>query len=108
MKYNGMAASGLGLRGDGLSIQERRLREACRDFEAIFISYLLKVMRESVPQSSLFGDGLGKDIYFSIMDRQMGEEMARRESLGIASMLYRELSKRLTEQIGETPDKITE
>jgi len=34
--------------------------------------------------------------------------MARRESLGIASMLYRELSKRLTEQIGEAPDKITE
>jgi murein DD-endopeptidase MepM/ murein hydrolase activator NlpD len=73
--------------------RDEELKKASQEFEALFISYLLKVMRTTVPQS----DGeeastLGKETYLEMFDQEIGLHVARSQSLGIGEMLYRKLS----------------
>lgn len=70
----------------------KRLRKACTDFESLFISKLLSNMRKTVGESSLFGDGMGADIYQSLFDTQLSEKIAEGGGFGIGAILYKELT----------------
>ena len=70
----------------------KRLRKACTDFESLFISKLLANMRNTVGESSLFGDGMGADIYQSLFDTQLSQKMAEGGGFGIGAILYKELT----------------
>lgn len=63
----------------------RQLIDAGRQFEAYFISYLLKVMRETVPQGSI---GSKQGAYFhSFYDQEIGTRAAESGGIGIATMV---------------------
>ena len=70
--------------------EKQRLRKACREFEALFLSYMFKTMRKTIPQSDA-ENGLGKDFFTSFFDAQLAKT-ASEQNLGLAEMLYRELS----------------
>jgi Rod binding domain-containing protein len=83
--------------------ETERLRKACADFEAIFISQMFKVMHESSEESSIFGDGLGADLYQGLFDEKVSEKLAESGSLGIGKVLYQKLAARLAnDDSGET------
>jgi len=68
-------------------VTEERLKKACADFEAIFISYMLKTMRNTVPKSGL-NEFPGKDTYTMLMDQKVAEDLANRgRGMGIQKML---------------------
>ena len=67
------------------------LREAAKEFEALFLSYMLKVMRESIEDSGLTDDGLGKDIYTELFDQELARSLAGSGALGIGDLLLRKL-----------------
>jgi peptidoglycan hydrolase FlgJ len=74
--------------------EDRKLKKACADFEAIFISLMFRTMRQTVPTSGYFKAMPGKDIYTMMMDQKLAEELAHRgEGLGIKKMLYQQLNK---------------
>jgi len=73
---------------DDRQIQLDRLKKACRDFESIFISYVLKNMRKTSGDSELFGDGLGGEIYQEIFDEKLAENMAQSNQLKIGDILF--------------------
>ena len=75
-------------------IDREKLKRACSDFEALFLARMLKVMRQSVPSSGLWGNGPGKEIYDSLMDQELGKKMAQREGLGLGKKLYNQVLKR--------------
>ncbi len=62
----------------------RQLVEAGREFEAYFISYLLKVMRETIPQGALV-DRQGAYFHF-LSDQEIGRRAAESGSIGIHRM----------------------
>lgn len=62
----------------------RQLVEAGREFEAYFISYLLKVMRETIPQGALV-DKQGAYFHF-LSDQEIGRRAAESGGLGIHRM----------------------
>lgn len=70
-----------------------RLKKAAQDFEALFISYMLKVMRESIPRSGLLDEGLQGEIFKAMFDQEIAKRIARAKGLGIAEMIYRHLSR---------------
>jgi len=70
-----------------------RLRKACKDFESIFISYLLKNMRKTTDESDLFGGGLGGDIYQEMFDEQLAINMAQSNQLKIGDILFNKYSR---------------
>jgi len=73
--------------------QEKQLRKACADFEAIFTYYMLKSMRDTVPSSGLTDRFPGKETYNMMMDQKISEELSKRgNGLGLKEMLYRQLA----------------
>jgi flagellar protein FlgJ len=72
------------------------LRKACQEFEAIFIRSLLQNMRATVPASDLNGRDIGREVYEEMMDAEIAKQMARKNELGIAELLFRQLSKPVT------------
>jgi len=74
--------------------QDKKLKEACRDFEALFLSIVLKQMRKTVPKSALFGSDPAPDTFQEMMDDEIGRSAANTSSMGIADMLYRQLTNR--------------
>lgn len=72
-----------------------RLRKICANFEAIFVQKLLKSMRRSNSEDSLFGNGLGAETYQSMFDAQLSEKIANDGGFGVGKLLFNELSARL-------------
>ncbi len=71
---------------------EAGLRQAAREFESLFVSYLLKVMRETIGQSDEPGSGFGRQIYTELFDQELARGMAQRSALGIADLVVRHLA----------------
>lgn len=67
-----------------------RLRKACRDFESIFVSYMLKSMRKATEKSDLFGEGLGTEIYTEMFDMKLADELAASGQMKIGDILFKE------------------
>jgi len=80
--------------GERSAEEEKKLKKACADFEAIFISLMFRTMRQTVPTSGYFKAMPGKDVYTMMMDQKLAEELAHRGGgLGIQKMLYNQLNK---------------
>src|SRR5690349_17066216 len=63
----------------------RQLIEAGRRFEAYFVSYLLKVMRETVPEGAIANKS---GAYFhSFYDQEIGQRAAESGGIGITAMI---------------------
>lgn len=76
---------------------KQSLRRVCQEFESIFIAYLFKSMRRTVPKTE-FGDsnasvGFGKDVYLSMMDEELAHTIAKGPGIGLAATLYRQFSE---------------
>jgi len=74
-------------------LTEERLKKACADFESIFITYMLKAMRRTIPKSGL-NEFPGKEIYTMLLDQKVAEDAAQREGgMGIQKVLLRQLGR---------------
>jgi flagellar protein FlgJ len=71
--------------------EDVRLEEACSELESLFIHYLLKEMRATVPKSGLFGGGKIEEMYTSMLDLQLAKEIASNRQIGISSALLGQL-----------------
>lgn len=71
---------------------EAALQKACKNFEAIILQQLLTAMRKSVPKSGLLDSGFSQDMYQSMHDESLAQEMANGKGIGLADALYRQLS----------------
>jgi len=70
-----------------------KLKAACKGFEAIFLNMMLTEMRQTVPKDSLMGESDNQqDITQSMLDSEMTKNMSQSGGVGLADMLYRQLS----------------
>lgn len=67
------------------------LREVAQQFESLFMSMMLKGMREASPEGGLFDDE-GTKFYQDMFDQQLSVDLGRKGALGVAAMLERQLS----------------
>jgi len=68
-----------------------RLKEACSELESLFIYYLMKEMRATVPKSGFIGGGRAEEMYTSILDLQLSKKIASEREIGISSALLEQL-----------------
>jgi flagellar protein FlgJ len=78
----------------GATVQDARLRKVCGDFESVFLHYILKSARHSLPESKLFDNSHESRLYRSMMDEKMAISMAQGGGAGLGQMLYDELRER--------------
>lgn len=76
--------------------KEGKLKEACQNFEAIIIQQMLTAMRKTVPKDGLFASGYAEDMYQSMYDEGLSKEIASGKGLGLADILYQQLSGGVT------------
>ncbi|MGL6016297.1 MAG: rod-binding protein, partial [Selenomonadaceae bacterium] len=72
--------------------EDKKLREACRGFEEMFLNLMYSKMRDTVPKDTLLGESNGQQIMQSMLDEQLTKEMAKAGGVGLADMLYKQLS----------------
>ena len=86
----GPVGSGAGPRAD-----DQRLRKACADFEAVFMSQIFAQLRATVPHDGLLDGGQGEDMFTSMMDEHIAGAAAARLEHGVGAALYQQLRLRL-------------
>ncbi|NLO05593.1 MAG: hypothetical protein GX131_07150 [candidate division WS1 bacterium] len=69
-----------------------RLMKACREVEGLFINQLMSAMSRPTWDGGALGGSPAEGIFHAQRDRALAEEMGRSGSLGLAEMLFRDLS----------------
>lgn len=69
------------------------LKNAAHEFEAYFISHMLKVMRETVPKGAL--ENKGGAYFYSFYDQEIGRLASEAGGLGLAKMIHEYMEKTL-------------
>ncbi len=83
------------LEGKTKDNEEQRLKEACRELEAVFLNMVFERMRATVIRGGFIEKSLGEDIFTSMLDDELAREMSKGGGTGIASVLFRQLSKNI-------------
>ena len=78
-----------------------KLKEACQNFEAVFIGKLWEQMKQSVPKEGYL-HSKQEDSYMSMFNRDFSEKMAQAGGIGLADMIYDQLSRKLKQASQET------
>lgn len=80
------------------SSEDNKLKQACKDFESIFMGYMLKSMRKTVEKNELMGTSQQEEMFQDMMDDEICKSAAETNSIGIADVMYRQLSNEITRQ----------
>ncbi len=75
----------------------KKLKEACIDFEAIFIEKLWNEMKKNLPKGGLFENKILEN-YLSIFDMEFARSLAQKGGIGLSEMLYENLERTLEER----------
>ncbi len=78
-------------------INDKRLNDACNEFESLFIYYMLKEMRASIPKDGYLGQSMQSETYTSMFDMEIARELSGERGLGLADFLRQHLINRLEE-----------
>ena len=87
---------------------ETGLKKATKEFEAFFLSYMLKTMRESVPKDGLLSGGKGEEIYTSMLDEALSKQMSERGGIGIGELMLKQMGKDHNAPAFGTPSLVKE
>ncbi len=69
------------------------IKEVCKDFESLFVNYLMKEMRNTIPENELFGGGSAEKIYTTMLDGEVAKHVSKQRGIGLADMLYSQMAK---------------
>jgi Rod binding domain-containing protein len=75
----------------------KRFDEVSKDFEAMFVTEMMKPMFEQIKPDERFGGGKGEEIFSGMMLQEYGKMMAETGQLGIADSVKQELIRMQTE-----------
>jgi flagellar protein FlgJ len=73
------------------SIEDRKMQQACEDFESLLINQMLQQMRQTVPQNELFGGGHAEQLYTGMLDGELAKTMSHQRGIGLTPMLFQQL-----------------
>lgn len=77
------------------ALKEDQLREVSADFESLFLSQMLNVMRGTVEESELLPGSHGEKVFRSMLDQEFAKAASKTGSLGLGEMIYKELKPSL-------------
>ncbi|MDC7236050.1 MAG: rod-binding protein [Spirochaetales bacterium] len=84
----------------GISSSEAlKLKEACDDFEAIFIKQMLDSMKKTINRSELTKRNMGEELFEDMLYDEYAKKMSDTADLGIGDMMFKQLSRQLPSDI---------
>lgn len=70
---------------------EGKLNRAIADFEAFFIYYMLKAMRETVHKTGLLGGSMEEELYTGLWDQEIATDISAQGGIGVGRLLRDQL-----------------
>ena len=84
-----------GAKTSGVSDESnQQARQACAEFEALFINMMLKELRATVNKSGFMDGGKAEELYTGLMDTQISRDLADQGGIGLAEMLSRQMAEK--------------
>ena len=97
MNIHGMTPRPVNKAADDLpstKAKDAELKQACKDFESLFLNQLLTAMRKTIPKGGAFEDEDGsreREMYESMLDSEMAKSWSQSDGIGLANVLYQQL-----------------
>lgn len=88
-----MASAADAAKGAAKAKDDAKITQAAKDFEAMFITEMMKPMFEGLKPDDFFGGGKGEEIFQGFMLEEYGKLMAETGQLGIGDALKAEMIK---------------
>jgi peptidoglycan hydrolase FlgJ len=89
------AASATAGARQALSPHELRLRDAAAQMEGVFMTHLLRALRETKPEGGIIDGGAGEEMFTGMLDEHVARISASRSENGLGAALFRQLRARL-------------
>lgn len=77
------------------------LRNVCAELESLFIFYLFKEMRATIPKTGLINGGRAEEIYTSMLDSQLARDLASKQGIGLSTLFMEHLGVKAEQEKGE-------
>lgn len=74
---------------------KERLKESCQQLESVFINQIMQAMRATIPKSNLLGNDFSEGVFKSMLDEEYSKSISKTGTLGLADILYKQLSQNL-------------
>lgn len=70
---------------------DTELEAASREFESLLLNMMIREMRATVPDSSLFPESMAEEIFSSMLDEKIAGNMSENGGIGISRMIFDQL-----------------
>ncbi|QEK13206.1 hypothetical protein FQB35_13515 [Crassaminicella thermophila] len=71
---------------------DKKLLDACRQFESMFVNMMLKNMRNTIKEDGFIKKSYAREIFEGMLDEKLAEEASKGQGIGIAKEMYKQLS----------------
>lgn len=68
-----------------------QLKDACREFESLFLSMMYKQMRATIPKSELLPASFARETFETMLDEELAKKASQGTGMGVGQMLYNQL-----------------
>lgn len=75
------------------SKNDTRAKEAADEFEAVFITEMIKPMFEGISTDGMFGGGKGEEVFRGMMVQEYGKLIAKNGGIGLSSQIKEQIIK---------------
>ena len=73
---------------------DKKLMDACVEMESLFVSKMLKEMRNTVHKNGFINGGFGEEVFEDMLYDEYALNVSKNSKLGLATMLYDEMSRK--------------
>lgn len=80
---------------------KQKMEQVARDFEAVFVSEMVKPMFAGIETDKMFGGGKGEEIFRGMMIQEYGKNVADRNITGIQTQVLSKLIEMQAEQTAQ-------
>lgn len=72
---------------------DTKLKEACQEFESVFLNMMLSTMRKTIPEGGLVEKSQGTKTFESMLDEEYAKSLSKAGGIGLADVLAKQLKK---------------
>lgn len=74
---------------------EKALKQACKDFESIFLQMMYKEMKQTVPTDDFTPKSFGQQTFEDMLDEKVTKNASDGKGIGIADAMYKQMISRI-------------
>ncbi|MFT9495702.1 rod-binding protein [Anaerosolibacter sp.] len=74
---------------------EKKLMQACKDLESVFVNMMFKNMRATVPSDGFIEKSFGRETFESMLDEEIAKTIGKGQGVGLAQQMYKQLSRNI-------------